>query len=329
MPISLIQFSNFDTSIRNLSFDDGANAVTLGNGSYITDADVSFDSKMHILVGNYSSLAHYIHFIIGLNHDAKRVSTYPFRESGKWCDNYPKISTGKHQVMIGHDVWIGAQVTIMGGVHIGNGAIIGANTMVASDIPPYAVAVGNPAKVIKYRFSQDIIDKLRIIKWWNWSIDKIQDALPLMGNIEKFLDVYYEEPIYDEETQLITDVAKLHQNYKLYHLRPDLYGEQVWRIFLQRYVERYSYDDKCILVLWFDRTLNAKICVNEVKKVLAKKGGDAPGVMIYQGNMSDMCSIINYMDVIVTTKDMSSLDIIDSVVSKEVNIMYVYDEFCI
>ena len=75
---------------------------------------------------------------------------------------------------IGSDVWIGAGASIMTGVNVGDGAVIGANSVVTKDIPPYAVAVGVPAKIIKFRFDEDIINRLLKIKWWNYSKEALQ-----------------------------------------------------------------------------------------------------------------------------------------------------------
>ena len=77
------------------------------------------------------------------------------------------------QIIIGHDVWIGHGVKILGGVKIGNGAVIGTGAIVAKNIPPYAIAVGNPARVIKYRFDEETIKKLLAVKWWNWDLKKL------------------------------------------------------------------------------------------------------------------------------------------------------------
>ena len=76
----------------------------------------------------------------------------------------------------------------MGGVRIGNGAVIGARAIVAKNVPPYAVAVGNQARVIKYRFPQEIIDKLQKIKWWNWSDEKILSLLSELKGVRRFVD---------------------------------------------------------------------------------------------------------------------------------------------
>ena len=81
---------------------------------------------------------------------------------------------------MGNDVWIGQNVTVMPGVHIGNGAIIGTNATVASDIPPYSIAVGNPAKVIRRRFDDETIELLEQLAWWNRPIEEIDTLMPLL-----------------------------------------------------------------------------------------------------------------------------------------------------
>ncbi|WP_310550963.1 CatB-related O-acetyltransferase [Paenibacillus glufosinatiresistens] len=90
------------------------------------------------------------------------------------------------KVHIGHDVWIGTDVVIMPGVTIGNGAIIGANAVVTKDIPDYAVAVGVPAKVQRYRFSEEQIRILNEVQWWNWPDEQIKENFKLFGDNEAF-----------------------------------------------------------------------------------------------------------------------------------------------
>ena len=93
----------------------------------------------------------------------------------------------KGDTVIGNDVWIGQNVTIMAGVHIGDGAIIGANSVVAKDIPPYAVAVGNPCHVVKKRFDDELIDLLLKLRWWDKDIEEIERIMPILsrGDLEK------------------------------------------------------------------------------------------------------------------------------------------------
>jgi acetyltransferase-like isoleucine patch superfamily enzyme len=91
------------------------------------------------------------------------------------------------QTTIGNDVFIGANVTIIDGVAIGDGAVIGAGAVVVKDIPPYAVAVGVPAKVIKYRFDHDIIDKLLKLQWWSWSDEELHKVADKEFNVLEFV----------------------------------------------------------------------------------------------------------------------------------------------
>ena len=86
---------------------------------------------------------------------------------------------------MGNDVWIGQNATILPGVHIGDGAVIGANAVVAKDVPPYAVVVGNPAVIKKYRFDQETINLLLELKWWDKDIEVIKKLIPLLtGDLE-------------------------------------------------------------------------------------------------------------------------------------------------
>lgn len=187
--------------------------LTLGACSYIGELDCNFvtddGSSHHVLIGRFSSLADKITFMIGLNHPYKTVSSYPFdvdsvckKIFGNANQEPLSLTRPNHfQVIIGHDVWIGRGATIMSGVKIGNGAIIGTGAVVAKNIPPYAIAVGNPARVIKYRFDEETIKKLLAVKWWNWSLEKIADNMPLMNDVEKFLETHYspdlEKPLED------------------------------------------------------------------------------------------------------------------------------------
>ena len=98
--------------------------------------------------------------------------------------------TCKGDINVENDVWIGAKSTIMSGVKIHNGSVIGANSTVTKDVPPFAIVVGNPAKIVKYRFSEKQIDSLLKIAWWDWSEDRIKtEAMNLWSNnIDNFID---------------------------------------------------------------------------------------------------------------------------------------------
>ena len=86
----------------------------------------------------------------------------------------------KGDTIIGNDVWIGQNVTILPGVHIGDGSIIGANSIIGSDVNPYTIVAGNPAKIIRKRFDDELIDILERLQWWDKSIDEINSLIPVL-----------------------------------------------------------------------------------------------------------------------------------------------------
>lgn len=120
-------------------------------------------------IGNYVSIAPEVIFLLGGNHYTKTITTYPFKVM-YFNETIPEaLSKGK--IVVEDDVWIGMNTLILSGVRIGKGAIIGAGSVVSKDIPPYAIAVGNPCKVIKYRFSEVIREKVNKIKFENITED--------------------------------------------------------------------------------------------------------------------------------------------------------------
>jgi virginiamycin A acetyltransferase len=118
----------------------------------------------------------------GANHQMNAVTTFPFYTLEGW-DMEPPAATDmplKGDTVIGNDVWIGQNAVILPGVHIGDGAIIGANSVVGSDVEPYTIVAGNPAKVLRKRFNDELIDLLLSFRWWDKSIDEINDLIPIL-----------------------------------------------------------------------------------------------------------------------------------------------------
>ncbi len=137
--------------------------VSVGYGTYGRLNISTFDNSSEevLSIGNYCSIAGNVHFICGGEHYTNRLLTYPITKKIWGTDE--ALSKGK--IIIEDDVWLGTNALILSGVHIGRGAIIAAGSVVARDIPPYSIAAGTPAKVIKYRFNQDIIDKLMLLDY--------------------------------------------------------------------------------------------------------------------------------------------------------------------
>ncbi|MDJ0695567.1 Vat family streptogramin A O-acetyltransferase [Mastigocoleus sp. MO_188.B34] len=138
-------------------------------------------SEDKLIIGKFCALARGVKFIMnGANHKVSGFSTYPFQIFG---NGWEKVTPQPHEypfkgdTVVGNDVWIGYESVIMPGIKIGDGAIIAAKSVVVSDVPPYTVVGGNPAKVIKQRFNDEVIKMLLEIAWWNWNIEKISQNL--------------------------------------------------------------------------------------------------------------------------------------------------------
>jgi len=148
-----------------------------------------------IIIGNFCSIAQNLNIWLGGRHNTNWVTTYPFGHTNKDIfnsfngDGHPPINQGGLDVTIGSDVWIGANVTIMPGIKIGDGAVIANNSHVVKNVEPYSIVGGNPAKLIRHRFSPEQIEQLLRIKWWYWDDDKINAHVHLLcnENIDKFI----------------------------------------------------------------------------------------------------------------------------------------------
>ncbi|MCV0425212.1 MAG: CatB-related O-acetyltransferase [Roseibium sp.] len=133
-------------------------------------------------IGRFCALATGTTFIMnGANHAMTGFSTYPFNIfSDAWRDGFDPATIFDHlrgDTIVEHDVWFGTNATVMPGVTICSGAIIGAHSVVASDVPPFAVVVGNPGRIVRLRFPEEVIDRLLEIAWWHWPVEKITQNL--------------------------------------------------------------------------------------------------------------------------------------------------------
>jgi virginiamycin A acetyltransferase len=130
-----------------------------------------------LIIGKFCALAKGVKFIMnGANHKISGFSTYPFQIFGNgWEKVMPQPGDLPYRgdTVVGNDVWIGYDALIMPGVKIGDGAIVATRSVVVSDVPPYTIVGGNPAKVIKQRFPDDTVAALLEIAWWHWDIEKI------------------------------------------------------------------------------------------------------------------------------------------------------------
>ena len=164
--------------------------IIVGDFTYIADSDFESHVTHHydfigdkLIIGKFCQIAAGVEFVMnGANHQMNAATTYPFYIFGTWEQNAPAQSDLplKGDTVIGNDVWIGQNATILPGVHIGDGAIIGANSVVASDVAPYTIVAGNPAKLIRKRFDNELTALLLKFKWWDKSIDDINSLIPVL-----------------------------------------------------------------------------------------------------------------------------------------------------
>jgi virginiamycin A acetyltransferase len=173
--------------------------IVIGDYTYYSDPvdPTGFESRVthhydfmgdKLVIGKFCAIAKGVEFVMnGANHRMNAVTTYPFSLfANGWEKCTPEISDlpYKGDTVIGNDVWIGQNATIMPGVHIGDGAVIAANATVAKDVPPYCIAGGNPAKVIRKRFDDETVGFLLELKWWDWPAEKIFHHLELLSSAD-------------------------------------------------------------------------------------------------------------------------------------------------
>lgn len=186
--------------IKDSSFGE---FVEIGLGNNIQESvvgDFSFTSEfcqiIYSTIGKFVNIASYVRLNPG-QHPIDRVSQHHMlyrKEMFGFGEDDESFFDWRREkkVVIGHDVWLGHNVTVMGGVSIGNGAVIGSGAIVTKDIPPYAIAVGNPAMIIRYRFDSQTIEKLEKIQWWNWEHEKLKAVLDDFKDLDTFLAKYGE-----------------------------------------------------------------------------------------------------------------------------------------
>jgi virginiamycin A acetyltransferase len=158
-------------------------AIEVGEYTYYDDPEDSEGFERNVLylfpdtgdrlvIGRYCAIARGVKFIMnGGNHLLTGFSTYPFPVFGNgWERAMPPAAlwADKGPTVVGNDVWLGFEALVMPGVRIGDGAIIASRAVVAADVPPYAVVAGNPARVVKQRFSAEVVAQLQAIAWWHW-----------------------------------------------------------------------------------------------------------------------------------------------------------------
>jgi virginiamycin A acetyltransferase len=169
--------------------------ILIGDYTYYDDPEDSENFERNVLyhypflgdrlvIGRFCAIARGVKFLMnGANHKLSGLSTYPFGIFGHgWEPGIPEPGElpFKGDTIVGNDVWLGYEALVMPGVKIGNGAIVASRSVVASDVPAYCVVGGNPAKVLRRRFSPEVIAELEQLAWWDWPIEEITRNLRLI-----------------------------------------------------------------------------------------------------------------------------------------------------
>lgn len=164
--------------------------IIVGDFTYIADSEFESHvthfypwSRDKLIIGKFCQIAAGVEFVMNdANHQMNAISTFPFYTLEGWNMEAPeqKDLPFKGDILIGNDVWIGQNTTILPGICIGDGAIIGANSVVSRDVEPYTIVAGNPARMKRKRFDDDLIEMLLELKWWDKSVDEIECLIPIL-----------------------------------------------------------------------------------------------------------------------------------------------------
>jgi acetyltransferase-like isoleucine patch superfamily enzyme len=133
-------------------------------------------------IGKYCSIGPDVEMILVGDHRTDFVTTYPFSVFFKEASHITGYPRDRGDIVIGNDVWICYGARILAGARIGDGAVVGMGAVVTGAVPPYAIVAGNPARIIRYRFEQGVIEELLRIRWWTWQHEKVLRAAPMLAS---------------------------------------------------------------------------------------------------------------------------------------------------
>lgn len=282
--------------------------MVIGTDSYIVDASIQSginfapaDGIHDIQIGKFCSLADQITFMINLNHDYRAITT---AAASFMKELKPKCNiVRKGQIIIQNDVWIGHGSTIMSGVTIHNGAVIGAGSVVTKDVPPYAIVGGNPAKVIKYRFTPEQIDKLQQIAWWDWSVEVLEKRKrDFLLDINSFIQKY---------ATLITqpESLKIPNEKTTYLFIPDFDDPApVYQRVIKEYCEKFGEDSSTRLLIYIRDIPNiADKNIDLLNREILKYYSGNGDILVQVENLKDERALFKIADYFITTRSLDTV----------------------
>lgn len=178
------------------------NAVTVGKYSYGAVRVLNWGKGQNLKIGSYCSIAQEVMFILNADHNVNTVSTFPFVNK-LGIGEEPLEGVSKGDIIVGDDVWIGYRSTILSGVMIGRGAVVAAGSVVTKDVPPYAIVGGVPARILKYRFSDEMIKELQKIDYSRLDDDVVREKIKL-----------FYEPLMEENRDEILGIFQMSKEKK-------------------------------------------------------------------------------------------------------------------
>lgn len=321
----IIEYSDnsFVNAIRSFNINDNDiyqeyPLIRMGNRSYVVDSQIESNGEyINLMIGKYCSIGRKVEFLFLGQHDYTSLSTYPWNNPYDKVFDYESVDKNENQIFIGHDVWIGRGVKIKSGVKIGNGAVVANDSLVVKDVPPYAIVGGHPAKVIRYRFSETIIEKLNKIKWWYWDEAKIiANKEKIVGNIDSFVEKFYDKPAIETERksvqQIINDLEELQSSgYKVYYFLPDFTDNYpVWKEVLSSYLHAFTSEDKVALIVGVDKPIEHKKYVDEIFQAINRLTHAVPNLYVQEipeDNFEFLCNV----DYFITTKEYRCIKAVD------------------
>jgi lipopolysaccharide transport system ATP-binding protein len=166
--------------------------VIIGAHTYGHPEILQHTNAYHVEIGKFCSISRNVKIFVDVNHRVDWVTTFPLTSFFRAVPANYGHPVGKGNVIIGNDVWIGQDVSIMSGITIGNGAVIAAGSVVTKSVAPYEIVGGNPAKHIRFRFSEEQIRELQAIGWWDWDMQKIIESIDHLEatDINSFIERY-------------------------------------------------------------------------------------------------------------------------------------------